>query len=306
MLQRRVVQCAKYYCNLSCIQYSTSISFNLSNNNDRYNLLNDSSNIIELNKNWKLLHKPYKYPSFSDYCKMLQMLRYFRNFSEISIIYEQFMNLISYPPQNHPEWKNIDTSNNPMHVTQIMRCCKIANDWNTMYHFLQIYIQNGWKFNIISAQFALECCWRYDDIHNDFENTVIDIWNNLTKNNIPNQYCFIQLLHCIDKKFTSIDNIKSLISQILTDLNKYLNNDKNKVHLDMIIYNQILGICDNHNLNDISNNIAQQILEPKKSNLFFTFSDLYDNVHINIQLCLYHVFLIMFYGLINPLYLDNL
>ena len=52
----------------------------------------------------------------------------------------------------------------------------------------------------------------------------------------------------------------------------------------MIIYNQMLGICHNHNLNDISNNIAQQILEPK-SNLFFMFSDLNDNVHINIQLC---------------------
>ena len=280
-------QFTKYYYRELFYHSSYCISIDLRKNNDRYNLLNGSLDINELNKNWKLLHKPYQYPLFSDYCKYLQMLSQFKNFSEISIVYQQLLNHISHPPQNSQKWRKFDASNHPMNVTQIMRCAKIANDWNTMYQFLQIYIENAWKFNKISAGFALECCWRYDT-DDDMEDTVISIWNNLITNNIPHRHCFIQLLHCLDKKFVNKDKIKLLLTQILTELSKYPNNDKNKIYLDMIIYNLILDICHKYNFNDITNQISQQILPSPESNIFLKFASIDDhvnNVYYNIFIC---------------------
>eukprot|EP01084_Bolivina_argentea_P280547 479788_1 len=263
----RLNRCFGKRINISLTYYTCFYCSYSHTPNQRYNLLNNACNIIELNDVWKLLHKQYEYPLFNEYCKMIQMLFKFKKFSEISVIYEELLNHISFPPQNIKNWRDFDISIHPMNVTQIMRCAKMANEWNTMYQFMQMYIKNEWKLNKISARFALECCWRYE-IHKDenehideIENTVIYIWNNLIKNDIPNEYCFIHLLLNVNKKFTDIEKIKSLLLQLLTDMNQSLlynigNNNKNR-SLYMIIFDEMLKITEKHNLNDITIQISQ-------------------------------------------------
>eukprot|EP01083_Nonionella_stella_P084833 234903_1 len=258
-------------------------AFDLSKQMDRYNLLNASMDSIQLHKNWKLLHNSsqapqYKYPLFGEYCKMIQMLSKFRKFSEISAIYEELLNHISLPPQYIAEWRDFDILSDPMNVAQLMRCAKIAKDWNTMYQFMQIYIKNKWKFNKISARFALECCWRHnhasaqDTHHLDIEQTVSYIWSNLITNDIPNEYCFIQLLLNINKTFTNKEHIEFFLLQILGDIHQYLSmhNHNKRCYLLMIIYDDMLQIAEKYNLNHIQIKIAQQILLQNQSNLFLS------------------------------------